>query len=165
MAAERIKTEAELQYETALAKFEQAVGFKESDYNGSQYAREKTLGDKATFKMIFEGTPQNKRISVFVNNSEGVETLNFVLRDSGLESIGSINPYLQVGPEKIALGPVGVGSDGSLLPVKFHDNDEGKFRSIVGAKLADFVTQSIAVNKLVLDPGVAIHFPVYPVKE
>lgn len=89
---------------------------------------------------------------------EGV--LSFVMRDSGLESLGSRNPSLALGATEVKLGKLSISLQGELralsYPIEQSDNMD-----ILGVQLVEWLWSSVNVGELKpLD--LSVKFPLLP---
>ena len=95
-------------------------------------------------------------------SKEGLGVLSFVMRDSGLEAIGSRTPSLALGSREVELAPFGIGPEGEFKALNYPIGQSGNM-DILGIQLAGWLESSVKAGELKpLD--LSVKFPLLPQK-
>lgn len=86
--------------------------------------------------------------------------LSFVMRDTGLQSIGSRNPVLVGLGAEVKLGHFGIGLEGELQAVQYPIEQSDEMDKL-GIHLADWIWNSVQMGEL-LPIDLSVKFPLLP---
>lgn len=128
------------------------------DENSKEVKRQLELQDG--YQIDARYLPTNWLEIVVYKENEGV--LSFVMRESGLQSIGSRNPSLVFGSGEVKLGGFGIGLIRELQTLHYTI-DQSRNMDILGFQLVEWLESSVKGGEL-MPLDVSIKFPLLPQK-